>query len=396
MGVNAVQNYGNDMTEKAARICRAYLPGAWKKITTSDVEVTRISGGLSNWLYHVKLLKHVNNYAESSPREVMLRLYGQSHGECNIQHLISESVVFALLSERKLGPKLHGVFTGGRIEEYIPARPLKLAEMSDPKLSMWIAEKMAALHSLNLPLSKEPSFIWETTKRWLDEVGDVHALQFDNVRLQTLLKRDLYTELKWLRSYLTKFHSPVVFCHNDMQEGNILIKSQSQPQLQQLQPQQQSHNDDEFVVVADDKPSSSASLIIIDYEYCAYNYRAFEIANHFMEWVFDYKVPDYPYFSVHVDNYPTMQQQRTFVEHYLKSLGSDESADVILEEVKHFTLATHFLWVIWSLINGKSSKITFGYWEFAAERLQMYYTLKSQLLNSSPSSLLMSRIFRPR
>jgi choline/ethanolamine kinase len=25
-----------------------------------------------------------------------------------------------LLSERKLGPKLHGVFPGGRIEEFIP------------------------------------------------------------------------------------------------------------------------------------------------------------------------------------------------------------------------------------------------------------------------------------
>lgn len=386
MGVNAAQNYGSDMTEKAARICRAYLPGAWKKITPSDVEVTRISGGLSNWLYHVKLLKHVNNYAESSPREVMLRLYGQSHGECNIQHLITESVIFALLSERKLGPKLHGVFTGGRIEEYIPARPLKLAEMSDPKLSMWIAEKMAALHSLNLPLSKEPSFIWDTSKRWLDEVGDVQALQYDNIRLKTLLKRDLYTELKWLRSYLTKFHTSVVFCHNDMQEGNILIRSQSLPQLQQ--------NDD--FVANEEKPTSSASLIIIDYEYCAYNYRSYEIANHFIEWIFDYKVPEYPYFSVHLDNYPTVQQQRAFVEHYLKSSGSDDSVDVILEEVKHFTLATHLLWVIWSLINGKSSKITFGYWEYCAERLQMYYALKSQLLGTAPSSLLMSRFFRPR
>lgn len=37
-----LQNYGNDMTEKAVRICRAYLPGAWKKITATDVEVKRI------------------------------------------------------------------------------------------------------------------------------------------------------------------------------------------------------------------------------------------------------------------------------------------------------------------------------------------------------------------
>ena len=37
-----LQNYGNDMTEKAVRICRSYLPGAWKKAGLADVEVNRI------------------------------------------------------------------------------------------------------------------------------------------------------------------------------------------------------------------------------------------------------------------------------------------------------------------------------------------------------------------
>ena len=60
--------------------------------------------------------------------------------------------------------------------------------------------------------------------------------------------------------------------------------------------------------------------------------------------------------------YDIVRLQRTFVEHYLKSVNSDDSVDMILEEVKHFTLATHFLWFIWGLLNGKSSKITFGYW----------------------------------
>ena len=45
-------------------------------------------------------------------------------GNWSIQFLISgiviENVIFTILSERKLGPKLFGVFAGGRIEEYIP------------------------------------------------------------------------------------------------------------------------------------------------------------------------------------------------------------------------------------------------------------------------------------
>jgi choline/ethanolamine kinase len=42
------------------------------------------------------------------------------HGEDALESLITESVIFALLSERKLGPKLYGVFPGGRIEQFLP------------------------------------------------------------------------------------------------------------------------------------------------------------------------------------------------------------------------------------------------------------------------------------
>ena len=78
------------------------------------------SGGLSNWLYHVSL-PETHPPKSSEPSQVLLRLYGQIHGsERALEGLITESVIFTLLSERRLGPKLHGVFPGGRIEEYIP------------------------------------------------------------------------------------------------------------------------------------------------------------------------------------------------------------------------------------------------------------------------------------
>lgn len=52
---------------------------------------------------------------------MLLRIYGQSHqGDQALESMVTESVVFTLLSERKLGPKLHGIFPGGRIEQYIP------------------------------------------------------------------------------------------------------------------------------------------------------------------------------------------------------------------------------------------------------------------------------------
>jgi hypothetical protein len=97
------------------------------------------SGGLSNFLYYVSLPNR-NEAAAAAPEtdssnsskrtrkesyhmeptKVLLRIYGQSHGEHALETMLTESVVFALLSERQLGPKLHGIFPGGRIEQYIP------------------------------------------------------------------------------------------------------------------------------------------------------------------------------------------------------------------------------------------------------------------------------------
>lgn len=57
-----------------------------------------------------------------------MRMYGQLHTPQDTtvavpsgtnQTKITESVIFMMLSERKLGPKLYGIFPEGRLEEYI-------------------------------------------------------------------------------------------------------------------------------------------------------------------------------------------------------------------------------------------------------------------------------------
>lgn len=54
------------------------------------------------------------------PAEVLVRFYGQILGERALELLLTESVIVTLLSERNLGPKLYGVFPGGRLEEFYP------------------------------------------------------------------------------------------------------------------------------------------------------------------------------------------------------------------------------------------------------------------------------------
>jgi hypothetical protein len=139
IGLSKATRSQSEMRDVATRVCREYLSGAWKNISSDEIQVKRMSGGLSNFLYYVSL---PNNSDDSNtiddstistkrtrkesyhnimePTKVLLRIYGQSHGENALENMLTESVVFALLSERQLGPKLHGIFPGGRIEQYIP------------------------------------------------------------------------------------------------------------------------------------------------------------------------------------------------------------------------------------------------------------------------------------
>lgn len=57
------------------------------------------------------------------------------------------------------------------------------------------------------------------------------------------------------------------------------------------------------------EPEPEPELMIIDFEYCAYNYRGFDLANHFIEWMIDYTNKEYPFFFYRKEQYPNSEQQ---------------------------------------------------------------------------------------
>jgi choline/ethanolamine kinase len=207
-----------------------------------------------------------------------------------------------------------------------------------------------------VPLHKEPGWLWDTIDRWLKTCeaklkgGDVPEF------LRDVVNGDIVSEVDWLKKRLEMENCAVVFCHNDMQEGNILIR-QDDPE--------NNNNDD-------------PQIVVIDFEYCSYNYRSFDIANHFVEWMYDYTAADYPFYKEQVDHYPTKQQRLHFVKAYLEARNSKENPKKILREVEVFTLASHFFWGIWGVINAGTSQIPFGYWEYAASRLRHYFEHKKK------------------
>ncbi|XP_035916197.1 choline/ethanolamine kinase isoform X1 [Anopheles stephensi] len=538
-------NSPTEMRDIAARICRDYLTGAWKTISADELQLKRISGGLSNFLYYVSLPEHHyysnnNNGGSKSnpssrrgsfaservvtktssktrngskrarkdscagllePKEVLLRIYGQTHGEHALETMLTESVVFTLLSERKLGPKLHGIFPGGRIEQYIPARALLTAELSDAKISLKVAEKMAAIHSMDIPVSKEPDWIWNKMNRWLKGItGILETIERDRANGNTVLSKDggggdqtantkqrdqdderiltemdLAGEVEWLRSVVESEDFPVVFCHNDLQEGNILLRQDfttmhdtttstyrecstldnfdESTQLDShfssilisngVVPNSESitttdggninlnrisrkrsldhdsmendlDNTRDSVLSGNSQALSDANsvtdgepeLMIIDFEYCAYNYRGFDLANHFLEWTFDYTNAQSPYFHHKLDQYPSVEQQEKFIVEYLShlappddghELGDDEEEgrskvgsaagseideiEQVRREVQCFTMASHLFWSLWAIVN-VYQEIEFGYMEYAICRLKQYQQAKKCYLDT--------------
>ena len=76
------------------------------------------SGGLSNYLYLCSL--PADRYPDVYPNTVLLRLYGPILQDNPDVTVTLNSVIFTLLAEKGMGPKLFGIFNGGRLEEYLP------------------------------------------------------------------------------------------------------------------------------------------------------------------------------------------------------------------------------------------------------------------------------------
>ncbi|XP_006633835.3 choline/ethanolamine kinase [Lepisosteus oculatus] len=363
------ESYKDGRTEEVDRMtkvrayawCREYLSGSWKLVSEHDFQISVISGGLSNLLYLCSLPDHVQSVGDE-PRQVLLRIYGAILQ--GVDSVVLESVMFAILAERALGPRLFGIFPEGRLEQYLPSNRLLTEQLRIPDISAEIAVKMSRFHGMSMPFNKEPKWLFGTIERYMQQILKLKFTREAHVKkFNRLMNYNLPEELKSLRKLLESTPSPVVFCHNDVQEGNILM-------------------------LEDRDPSSKEKLMLIDFEYSSYNYRGFDIGNHFCEWAFDYTYNQWPFFKANLENYPNRQQQLHFIRHYLSesngnagnSSQEDQSKieEEMIMETNRFALASHFLWGLWSIVQAKLSTIEFGYMDYAQCRFDAYFKQKKE------------------
>lgn len=161
---------------------------------------------------------------------------------------------------------------------------------------------------------------------------------------------DLLKEYRDLSTLIENMGSVSVFCHNDVQEGNILVMNNFGGDLTEKEVQ------------------------IIDFEYSYYGYRAYDIGNHFCEWVME-NVSDKPLaFDFDANSYPTREQQLKFCRAYLACVKEsitpqhdptiydpEMTPERLANEVNIHSLMSHLFWGFWGVTQHYLSKIEFDF-----------------------------------
>jgi thiamine kinase-like enzyme len=291
----------------------------------------------------------------------LVREYGR--GTESFMNRIQEERVVQNLSERGLCPTVYGVFPWGRVERFLAeARNLTVAEYASYEYLHQVAALLGKFHAESPTLLKlctsetDESIFRDRVRSWYDIAVKVKfdGTDAESKRKQRKLnaldvKGALKGEMAWLLDEIASVKSKVVFCHCDLQDGNVLL-----------------HNTD---------------LHMIDFEYSDRLERGFDLGNCFCEMSIDYKVSGYPGFIINPDMFPDEERQVKFLEAYAQAAGLDftpEAKNQLLREASVFVMGSHLHWAIWSVVQAQSSTIEFGYLEYADQRMDQYYNCKKR------------------
>lgn len=359
----------------------------WRAVDPSmskDIVISRISGALTNAVYSVEpppylkeLIKaaHTANviggvdqvtgiyhnpfkktYHYKVPSKVLLRVYGPQASALIDRD--AELAVLGRLSLRKIGPKLLGTFTNGRLEQFLHARPLTKEELRDPEVSVQIAKRMRELHD-GIPLTEEernrgPS-AWQNVSSWEKPMRE--RLAALAAREDGAVKRILgvdtideflaaaYKYKAWLYERLgvtdETIKQSLVFAHNDTQYGNLL-RLLPPPGSPLLRPQ-----------------NEHKQIVVIDFEYSGANERGFDIANQFCEWMSDYHDAEKPH-HVHEERFPTRAEQLNLIQGYVEHGCADDlefdddkiaaETEALVKAAEAWRPCIHLHWCLWGIV----------------------------------------------
>lgn len=352
----------------------------WRKIEKSNykqIGIDRISGAMTNCVYK---LTYSNYYP------LLLRIYGDME---DIIDRNSELLTLVRLSRKNIGPKLLGCFSNGRFEEFLNnSITLNKSQIRDQKISRMIARRMKEFHSgveLSFDEINQGPKSWILIERWIEIVDQI--IQKENADENTQksvfmlnwesFKHCVFIYKDWLFSKydVQTLKDSLRFCHNDAQYGNLLFYNKSDAlsmdddddtnnnknndgnygknstsykdtivadseitnlSLDQLSIGSHSTNQ-ELPLITEKTFENDTKLTVIDFEYAGQNPAAYDIANHFCEWMYDYHDPVENYKTNEL-KYPSVEDRINYLNSYVKYVPGSTTPNfkpVQLSELHH-------------------------------------------------------------
>jgi len=330
-------------------------------VAAGAMTIRKVSGSLTNAVFFV---------SHPGATTLLLRIYGPSSSSL-ISRPHELHTLHVLSSRYGIGPRVYGTFVNGRVEEHFESEALTPGAMRDPQVSMWIGMRMGELHRVDLcavvhaPEGKTEG-VCRNVRSWLVPARDVVRLArarghpgVDELALERFVEEwEVYWAwlVRWER---THGRSERVFAHNDTQYGNLL-------RLRDLRPGEAAHH----------------RIIVVDFEYASVNAAAFDIANHFHEWMADYDSAR-PH-ELHPERYPGPAARRNFYRAYLSQarpvrVPGDADLDALDAAVEAWSPASHAMWAVWGIVQAREDVVQpcaprgeFDYLAYARARIALF------------------------
>ena len=334
-------------------MCRRLMGGDWYSHTLPlpSISIQPITQGQTNKLFILKL-KH------TSSNSVILRLFADIWTE---EEIITQNIVYAILAERGIAPKLHGVLSRsqGRLEQFYQCRTIHNLELYQEQVLTQTTRILADIHRQEMPVPKDASFVFSCMRRWLKQTEGVclSDARRQEVLNGMLCERRWDEEIDWLEQHLKQLNYPIVFCHNDLYSQNI-IKLLDR---------------------------DVADIRVIDFDMASYNYRGYEFAQLFHDFLFDYSCTEHPGFKFIPDQYPSLERRRNIIRLYLQYLNekeaSEEEIEQLVDEIQQMRLYSCLMVFLWGVRTAEVNSSSFDSLEFAKTYLSMYNAEKKLLSN---------------
>ena len=362
--------------ERIFKIVKSNVP-SWKDIdfTPEELILTPFKS-LTNTIVSAELPK-----AESEPRKVLVRIFADTSKIINQR---KERVIFTEIANQKMGPYMLAESDHYRVEEFLDSRMLTNFELRNRLIIKSFAEKMCDFHynkaldnQLKEVEKKNKPFIVKILDEWLQVFKDEYGMYCSMTTLPE--NKKVLEEMKFLLTpqFIEEFtrmlpcsNKELVVAHNDIHEGNILQLNKDR-----------------------------TKLTIIDYEYCNYNYRAFDLSLYVTESALDYTYPDCPFLKLYEENRMDGDEVMYLCDCYLKQYFSkyyqgtetyeqyrNKELPILIDEVMRLEPLNNVMWSMWAITTihwnefSKVKEKDLWNYGFAKVKFDVFNKLKKQFL----------------